>query len=429
MEWKKVVIQLLFWTIVSHVNVALYQSDASVYSSSSYLALKKWFKLLSGWTSRAELNHGSSTPHIESSFTPEEDLRYASRQAFHVRQNSGCSCSSDGYCSTTCTSLESQCFSSCTITTEFYALHTTTSSITSSSTSYDFILDSTVTYYFYSTSIISETSSTSYSTSCAQVTCTSTATAVTISASAASAAGAAGAAGAAAIAVGAAAIAVGAAAIALAVGIAVPVAVGSAAAAADLSSINQANEIQEQVGQFLPIGEPFDNPVPVNDLPIPVPGINLPDDGCGNSSVRFQGGGCYPVLRRGPCRSPYFWVTVNPATLLVSLMYIIVYENLEKESFQFNPFVTLTKRFLLRRANAVHVFVEGVGYLSVLTDCVTTRRTPSLVAVEGYSTIRPTEIPFATVQLDSIPFLELSTTVSLFLLEVSSYFSPVSCCP
>ena len=78
-----------------------------------------------------------------------------------------------------------------------------------------------------------------------------------------------------------------------------------------------------QVGQFFSIGEPIGNPGLVNDLPIPVPGINLPNDGCGNSSVRFQGGGCYPVLKRGPCRSPYFWVTVNPVTLVVSLMFII----------------------------------------------------------------------------------------------------------
>ena len=72
---------------------------------------------------------------------------------------------------------------------------------------------------------------------------------------------------------------------------------------------------------------------PENNLDIPVDGPGIPDNGCGNSSVRFGGntlgsgtsvqpfgnGFCAPLLRRGPCTSPFEWVTIDPSTFQVLL--------------------------------------------------------------------------------------------------------------
>lgn len=139
------------------------------------------------------------------------------------------------------------------------------------------------------------------------------------------------------------AAAVAAAAVAVAVGVAASV--GSAASAAAVQASNQANQIQEQIAKFLSRGGGgrgeggsmdqggsmndagrviggaagfFVAPTPRNDLAIPVIGDDESDDGCGDSSVRFTDGICYPVLKRGPCRRPHFWVTVDPMTLTVS---------------------------------------------------------------------------------------------------------------
>jgi hypothetical protein len=59
--------------------------------------------------------------------------------------------------------------------------------------------------------------------------------------------------------------------------------------------------------------------VPINALEIPVPGPNLLNQGgCNDSSIMFPGdGNCYPVLKQGPCASPFEWLTVDPRTLLV----------------------------------------------------------------------------------------------------------------
>lgn len=272
---------LLLWTVVNHVNIALYQSDASARSRSSS-ALKTWFKLLSGWTSRVAVNSNNHPPIIESSFLPEEELRLAS-QDFNVRQtdNGGCTCFSSPRCSVTCTSLESRCGRTCTHAIEFSAKY--------------YAIDSN---QIYTTTFVK-----SYSTGCEQVTAGCIATAVA------------------------------AAAVAIAVGVAVPVgsaAAAAAAAAAAVPSSSQANEIQVQVAQFLSNGGLFDTLTPVNDLPIPVRGEDLPDDGCGDSSVRFRDGRCYPVLKRGPCRNPYYWITVDPVRLTVSNIYIR-YEGEETE--------------------------------------------------------------------------------------------------
>jgi len=118
-----------------------------------------------------------------------------------------------------------------------------------------------------------------------------------------------------------AALAAVAAAAVVAIAVGVGVSVGSAVSAAAVQSSNQASQIQGQVTQFLGGGGGggfFNTQTPVNDVTIPVLGNDQPDDGCGDSSVRFQDGKCYPVLKRGPCSNPYFWVTVDPKTLMVS---------------------------------------------------------------------------------------------------------------
>lgn len=53
---------------------------------------------------------------------------------------------------------------------------------------------------------------------------------------------------------------------------------------------------------------------PVEENRKPLNG-SYPDDGCGDYSVRFKSdGNCYPLLKRGPCSSIYYWVTVHPDT-------------------------------------------------------------------------------------------------------------------
>ncbi|XP_046445779.1 uncharacterized protein LOC124195428 isoform X1 [Daphnia pulex] len=52
---------------------------------------------------------------------------------------------------------------------------------------------------------------------------------------------------------------------------------------------------------------------PINDLPMPVTGVDFPSDGCGDNSVRFNGT-CFPVLHKGPCHR-IEWVTIDPITL------------------------------------------------------------------------------------------------------------------
>jgi len=111
--------------------------------------------------------------------------------------------------------------------------------------------------------------------------------------------------------------------VAIAVGVAVSV--GSAVSAAAVQSSNQASQIQGQVTQFLAAGGGggggfFNTQTPVNDLAIPVLGNDQPDDGCGDSSVRFQDGRCYPVLKRGSCGNPYNWIAVDPVSLKVRLL-------------------------------------------------------------------------------------------------------------
>lgn len=101
------------------------------------------------------------------------------------------------------------------------------------------------------------------------------------------------------------AFAVAAVAIAVAVAVAVPT---------SLQSVNP-SPIQQIDFQNLFLDN--DNEIPINILPLPVDGIDFQDDGCGDGSVRFDDGNCYPVLRRGPCADPFQWVTVDPNQLRV----------------------------------------------------------------------------------------------------------------
>lgn len=61
----------------------------------------------------------------------------------------------------------------------------------------------------------------------------------------------------------------------------------------------------------------LNNPTPINDLPMPVTGVDFPSNGCGDNSVRF-GASCFPVLQRGPCNRIGHWVTIDPITLQVN---------------------------------------------------------------------------------------------------------------
>lgn len=104
-----------------------------------------------------------------------------------------------------------------------------------------------------------------------------------------------------------------AAALALALGIAIPVGSSNLADTRDEAELNEIVSSMDVGGTFLG----FTSPLPSNDLPFPVPGASWPDDGCGDASVRFKDGKCYPVLRKGPCESPLHWMTIDPATLSV----------------------------------------------------------------------------------------------------------------
>lgn len=101
--------------------------------------------------------------------------------------------------------------------------------------------------------------------------------------------------------------------------------IGSSLGISVSHQIKKMNQIQRQetiqkVNQFLISGTFLSAPVPLNDLSIPVIGSDLPNDGCGDGSVRFSDGLCYPVLKRGPCRHINYWITVDPVSLRVNLI-------------------------------------------------------------------------------------------------------------
>lgn len=59
--------------------------------------------------------------------------------------------------------------------------------------------------------------------------------------------------------------------------------------------------------------------VPENKKPL---NGSFPDDGCGDNAVRFKNDSyCYKVLTQGPCSSIFYWVTVDPYTYEVTIIY------------------------------------------------------------------------------------------------------------
>lgn len=389
----------------------------------------------------ASNNSGHETPLIESSFPEDEDVRSSNyfpllRQVIITDDYGGsCTCSCTVCCSTTCTSLKIQCGKTCTITTEFSASLTTYD--TSPIYGYPFETTETIYNYFtYSTgceNVTTECTKTTHpgiNTAAAVVqteypsvtpvltdTITSvypgpigvTTTPDVISGTPDVIPGAPdvipgtpdvipgttvvtpgsttviGGISFAALAATAIAVTV---AVAIAVGIAVPVALSSSGAPTDVinpvnpantfpNSFNPPNEIQVLIEQFLSSGLIFINSVPTNNVGIPVPGIDLPDDGCGTSSGRIDDGRnstqingrrtkrqakwdneqsgnctrqkdknliknddiwikkhgiwnikdngnctqregeCHQLLSRGLCRNPRQWFTLDPVTLKV----------------------------------------------------------------------------------------------------------------
>lgn len=205
---------------------------------------------------------------VEGSIVPNEDLQLPhfvpflreSRQA----SSSSCTCTPTPDCKITCTSLEMRCRRTCTHYTVFTAEYYRKRHLPSFSTS----------VYIY------DNNCESLSSACIATT-----------------------------------RAVAALAIAAVVAIAVAVPVGLQFTQKD--QFIPTEEIYQQVDEFLNDSRFIDNKTPVSRLTFPVSGIDFPGDGCGDNSVQFSDGNCYPVLRRGNCSNPQYWVTVDPITLQV----------------------------------------------------------------------------------------------------------------
>ena len=209
----------------------------------------------------------NSNDIIQSSILTPEEMHSLMQQQ---RQNSyGCSCSDTHKCTTTCSIMSSTCGRTCTTLVIFKGHYCTYNGVELSFTTFDV-----------------------YNTGCDSLSGACASKAITR-------------------------LAAAAAAVAIAVGVAVPVGVGAINAAQ--VQTEQRQEVQQGVGQFLANGGLYDTRTPVNILPVPVVGLSLKDDGCGDISVRYRDGICYPVLRRGPCANPLHWITVDPINLLVTI--------------------------------------------------------------------------------------------------------------
>jgi hypothetical protein len=107
---------------------------------------------------------------------------------------------------------------------------------------------------------------------------------------------------------------------AIGVGVGGGVAAGIAVAAVVGASNNQTNNNNNNNNQQ---SAQISNQTPANNLPIPVVGLSFPDDGSGDSSIRFPDGSSHPIFSRGPCNQTQ-WVTVDPISLQVSSEITIV---------------------------------------------------------------------------------------------------------
>jgi hypothetical protein len=106
---------------------------------------------------------------------------------------------------------------------------------------------------------------------------------------------------------------------AIAVGVGGGVAAGIAVAAVVVANDNQQNNNDNNNNQQ---SAQNSNQTPANNLPIPVVRLSFPDDGSGDSSIRFPYGSIHPIFSRGPCNQTH-WVTVNPISLQVSCGFLI----------------------------------------------------------------------------------------------------------
>ena len=112
---------------------------------------------------------------------------------------------------------------------------------------------------------------------------------------------------------------------AIAVSVSIGVGVGVAQVTQAQAQQQQQQQVHQQVANFLRTAAGRSGgvasgiaPTPFNLLPIPVTGTNFRNDnGCGDHSIIFQDGNCYPILRRGPCPDRRHWLTVDPLTLRV----------------------------------------------------------------------------------------------------------------
>ena len=98
------------------------------------------------------------------------------------------------------------------------------------------------------------------------------------------------------------------------------IAIIATAVAVPISIVALTTESESFVNPPFPIPNSFTflltQQTPVNTLDIPVQGESFPPDGCRINAASFNGT-CYPLLTRGPCGDPRFWLTLDPNTLRV----------------------------------------------------------------------------------------------------------------
>ena len=99
----------------------------------------------------------------------------------------------------------------------------------------------------------------------------------------------------------------------------VAIALGALAVAITAAVTKHKEEKTEEIDFDIQL---FNNPTPINNLPMPVTGVDFPSNGCGNNSARF-GTNCFTVLQKGPCNRIDHWVTIDPITLQVNSRAII----------------------------------------------------------------------------------------------------------
>jgi hypothetical protein len=103
---------------------------------------------------------------------------------------------------------------------------------------------------------------------------------------------------------------------AIGVGVGGGLAAGIAVAAVVVANNNQQNNNDNNNNNNNQQSAQISNQTPANNLPFPVVGLSFPDDGSGDSSIRFPDGSSHPIFSTGPCNQNQ-WVTVDPISLQV----------------------------------------------------------------------------------------------------------------